>query len=258
MAALAPFLDLPDAEYDVPMDDDSWLSNAGIEYPDDANSGVWGANSAAIEQEIAKRSSRLARETEISPDLRFFVDDFADQLGELPAGVPLRVDPYFLLAAQQALIGSLRALDSDNPAWARRQMRIRLEQLRQVYRDLAEGEAVYGDRPAKQVAQWLAEVLDVSQARLAELVGVSARTFQRWISFTDAVGPEGEDARRLRVIASAANHLRHVLTGPGVVQWFERPNAQLEGRRPRDLLEDAEGAARLATLAASTRSHTAA
>ena len=256
MAALAPFIDLPDSEYDAPLEDDSWLADAGIEYPEDATSR-WGATSAAIEQEIAKRNQRLARETEISPDIRFFVDDFADQLSELPAGFSLRVDPYFLLAAQQALIGSLRALDSDDPGWSRRQMRVRLEQLRQVYRDLAEGEAVYGDRPAKEVARWLAEVLDVSQARLAELIGVSPRTFQRWISLADSIGPEGDDARRLRLVALAANHLRHALTGPGVVQWFEWPHVQLDGRKPRDLLDDPEGAARLASLAASTRSHTA-
>jgi uncharacterized protein (DUF2384 family) len=211
-----------------------------------------------MERELARRGMLLASEAEISEDLRFFIDELADQLINLPEEAPIRVDPYHLLAAQRALIGSLRALDSDDAAWARRQMRIRLEQLRQVYRDLAEGSAIYEDRPAKEVARWLDHALDVSQSRLAELVGVSPRTFQRWVSESDRVGPEGEDARRLRVIASAANHLRHVLTGPGVVSWFERPNPQIDGLRPLDLLDDPEAAARLATLAASTRSHTAA
>ena len=64
MAALAPFIDLPDSEYDAPLEDDSWLADAGIEYPEDGTSS-WGATSAAIEQEIAKRNQRLAREAEI-------------------------------------------------------------------------------------------------------------------------------------------------------------------------------------------------
>jgi uncharacterized protein (DUF2384 family) len=168
------------------------------------------------------------------------------------------VDPYLLVAAQRALIGALRALDSDDPVWARKQMRIRLEQIRQVYRDLAEGDAVYEDRSAKQVIQWLASVLDTPQARLAELLGVSTRTLQRWISDSDPSGPDGDDARRIRVIARAANHLRHSLTGPGVVGWFGSPNRQIDGRRPIELLSDFESTNQLATLAASTRSSTAA
>jgi uncharacterized protein (DUF2384 family) len=217
-----------------------------------------GAASRAMADEIDARNRNLAGETQISDDLRFFLDELADALVDLPRETPLRVDPYFLLSAQRALIGSLRALDLADPDQARRQMRIRLEQLRQVYRDLAEGEVLYEQRPAEEIARWLARVLDVPQARLAELVGVSSRTFQRWLSDTDRVRPEGEDARRLAVIAAATNHLRHALTGPGVVGWFEQPSIDLSGRRPLDLLDDPTETPRIGTLAARARSHTAA
>lgn len=247
MSALAPFLE-PDAVWSPTLD----AEPPAFEPP------VWLSDSGSIEREIAARNERLASNEEIPDDLRFFVDDLADQLIDLPDMAALRVDPYLLLAAQRALLGSLRALDVEDASLARSQMRIRLEQLRQVYRDLAEGAAVYEDRGAKQVAAWLAEVLDVSQTRLAKLLDVSPRTLQRWVSETDPVGPEGEDARRLRVIARVANHLRHALTGPGVVLWFEVPSAQLGGTRPLDLLDDPNAAARLATLAASARSHSAA
>ncbi len=256
MAALAPFL-----EYNAPVTPEtepSWVPGSGLEQPEAVEVPQGASASRMIEREIAERGNLLATRATISDDLRFFVDELADELLRAPAGMPLRVDPYFLLSAQRALIGSLRALDADDPSQARRQMRIHLEQLRQVYRDLAEGEVAYDNRPPKEVAQWLVAVLDVSQARLAELVGVSARTFQRWVSDTDRVRPEGEDARRLRVIATAANHLRHVLTGPGVVRWFEEPSPALEGRRPLDLLDDPTEAVRIPTLAASARSYTAA
>jgi uncharacterized protein (DUF2384 family) len=246
MSALAPFLD-PEAAWNPAVDTDT-----GDIQP------VWLSDSESIEREIAHRNLLLARTEEIPDDLHFFIDDLADQLINLPDTAALRVDPYLLVAAQRALIGSLRALDIEDASVARGQMRIRLEQLRQVYRDLAEGEAVYEDQSAKQVAAWLADVLDVSQARIAELLGISSRTFQRWVSEKDPVQPEGEDARRVRVIARAANHLRHVLTGPGVVRWFEAPNSQLEGARPLDLLDDPDAAVRLATVAASARSHSAA
>lgn len=218
---------------------------------------LWLLEPGSIEGEIARRNLQLAEQDDIPEDLRFFVDELADQLVGVPDDAALRVDPYFLVSAQRALLGAMRALDSDDPVWTRRQLRIRLEQLRQVYRDIAEGEMVYEDRPAKEVAVWLASVLEVSQARLAELAGVSARTLQRWLS-EGGPGPEGEDARRLRTIARAANHLRHVLTGPGVVRWFEQVNPQLDGRRPLDLLADPGAAAQLSTLAASARSQSAA
>lgn len=247
MSALAPFLE-PDAVWSPALN----AEPPAFEPP------AWLSDSGSIEREIAARNARLASHEEIPDDLYFFVDDLADQLIDLPDTAALRVDPYLLLAAQRALLGSLRALDIEDASLARGQMRIRLEQLRQVYRDLAEGEAVYEDRSAKQVAAWLSEILDVSQARLAKLLNISPRTLQRWVSETDSVAPEGEDARRVRVIARVANHLRHVLTGPGVVLWFEVPSAQLDGVRPLDLLDDPDGAARLATLAASARSHSAA
>ncbi|MEK6252336.1 MAG: antitoxin Xre/MbcA/ParS toxin-binding domain-containing protein [Actinomycetota bacterium] len=243
MAAIAPFLEKPVALAD-PFEEP--MLTPAISNPE------------AIRDEIEKRNLELARQSEIPDDLGLFIDELADQISALPDDASLRVDPYLLLAAQRALIGSLRALDSDDVAWARKQMRVRLEQMRQVYRDLAEGGPVYEDQPANEIARWLDDVLDVPQARLAQLFGVSARTFQRWISASDSVGPEGEDARRVRVVARVVNHLRHVLTGPGVVRWFEHPNPQLEGGTPLDLLDDPEGANRLDTVAASARSHTAA
>ena len=248
----------PPIESEALIESSGWTPFLAPDPPQSADPPALLSNPKSSEEKVAYFSRLLAQQPEISEDLRFFVDDLADGLADLPQDAALWVDPYLLLAAQRALIGSLRALDSDDTAWARRQLRIRLEQLRQVYRDLAEGEAVYEERSAKEVAQWLADVLDVSQARLAELIGISTRTFQRWVSDADSVGPEGEDARRVRVIARAANHLRHALTGPGVVHWFEAPNPQLDGRRPLDLLDDPDGASRLSTLAASTRSHTAA
>lgn len=253
MAAIAPFIE---------HDEDTDLGPLWAPTPSDPSAGfeppLWLLDSHSIEGEIARRNLLLAEQDEIPDDLRFFVDELADQLIGLPEDAALRVDPYLLVSAQRALLGALRAIDSDDPQLARRQLRVRLEQLRQIYRDVAEGEMVYEDRPAKQLAAWLTEVLDVSQARLAELAGVSARTFQRWVSATDPAGPEGEDARRLRVIARAANHLRHALTGPGVVRWFEQPNPQLDGRRPLDLLSEADAAAQLSTIAAGVRSHGAA
>jgi len=212
----------------------------------------------AIEQELAEKNLQLARETEISEDLRLYLKQLADDISALTSEAPGEVDPYLLLSAQSALIGALRAIDSPDAAAARREIRTRLEQMRHVFRDIAEGGPLYEERSARDIARWLAAVLDTSQASLAELLGVSARTFQRWISEAGPGGPQGEDARRVRVVARIANHLRHALSGPGVVRWFGQPYPQLDGQRPLDLLDDPRAADLLTTLAAGARSHTGA
>jgi uncharacterized protein (DUF2384 family) len=250
MSAIEAFV-----EQDLPLGG-SVVHGEGLEDPDGGTAAGW-TPARLLADEIAKHSLRLASQPEIGEDLYLFVDRLADQLIDLPEDAPLRVDPYFLVSAQRATMAALRVLDSDDSEWARSQMRIRLEQLRQVFRDLYEGEAIYDTRPAKEVAAWLDRELDVSQARIASLLGVSTRTFQRWASTSDKAAPDDEDARRLRVIASAVNHLRHALTGPGVVSWLEAPNSQLEGRSPLALLDEPEAAVRLGTLAAGTRSHSA-
>ena len=237
---------------------DSGLGSAsGHPEEPSARSGRERFDPALIEREIAEHNLRLGSEEEIGEDLYQFVDRLADRLIDLPDDDPLRLDPYFLLSAQRATMAALRVLDSEDPQWVREQMRIRLEQLRQVFRDLEEGKTIYDTLPAREVAVWLDNELDVSQARIAGLLGVSSRTFQRWVSPNETSGPDNEDARRLRVIAAAVNHLRNALSGPGVVSWLEAPNVRLEGRAPLDLLSEPDAGVLLGTLAADTRSHSA-
>ena len=125
MAALAPFLEYRSAEIS-PEVGRGWTPGSGLERPEATVTPLGDSVSHKIEREIAERGNQLAAQETISDDLRFFIDELADELLQAPGGAPLRVDPYFLLAAQRALIGSLRALDSDDPAVARRQMRVRL------------------------------------------------------------------------------------------------------------------------------------
>src|SRR5680860_9715 len=208
-------------------------------------------DATSIERELRARNLYLARKTEVSHDLRLYLEQLGDEVDTLAWGTA-DIDPYLLISVQSALNHAMRLFYSTDSADARRQMRTRLEQMRQVFRDIAEGGPLYEDTSAKEIARWLANVLDVSQASLAELLGVSTRTFQRWISDVGS-GPDGDDARRIRVVARIANHLRHALTGPGVVRWFQLPHPQLDGRRPLDLLEDPQATDELTTLAASVR-----
>lgn len=209
---------------------------------------------AGIEAEIAEQNLLLGRLPEIPDSVRFFVEGLADDVASLPIDATLRIDPYLLVSLQKSLLAAVRALEHPETRTARRDLRIRLEQLRQVYRDLADARPIYEDRPAKDLARWLNEVLDAPQARVAALLGVSGRTFQRWISDSDESAPTGDDARRVRLVANIVSHLRHALTGQGALDWFARPHPVLGDRTPRHLLDEPDALTQLTRLAASTRS----
>lgn len=201
---------------------------------------------------IAAANQRLAREPEVPQSIRTLIEDLVDALeGSDPD--ELGTDPYLLLDVQRTAMRALRAAAEDDPVLERRAMRLALEHLRFLFARLGEGAPVSEDRPAKEVARWLATELDVPQRALAELVGVHDRTFQRWASDTAASEPTGEDARRLRTVAQLASQLRFALTGPGVIAWFSRPHDDLGGRPPAALLDEPAAITELRRAARTAR-----
>lgn len=241
MAAVAPLLTGP-----------TWLDD-----PVDAEVQPELTDPRLMVDEIGAHNLLLAERADVPDSVRLFVEGLADDVSALPADAALRIDPYLLVSLQRALIAALRALENPDESAARRDLRVRLEQMRQVYRDLADARPLFEDRPVKALARWLSEALDAPQARLASTLGVSARTFQRWVSETDAIEPQGDDARRVRLIANVAGHLRHALTGRGALDWFEREHPMAGGLRPIDLINDPAALPELTRLAASTRSQLA-
>jgi DNA-binding transcriptional regulator YiaG len=128
--------------------------------------------------------------------------------------------------------------------------------MRHSLRDLQDEEPVVEDRTTKEIVRWLDDKLDVPQTQLALLLGTDVRTLQRWLS-DETAQPQAERAMRVRAVARMANHLRHALTGPGVVQWFSRRRKELGDKSPSDLLDNAEELPRLILLASNARSMTA-
>ena len=114
------------------------------------------------------------------------------------------------------------------------------------------------DQPIKDVLAWLDDKLTVPQRRKADVLGVGERTYQRWISPTEAAEPEAEQEHRVRVVARVTAQLRHVLTGAGVVDWFETPMDELGGQKPLDVLGDPTAVERVLHLAVAPRSFSAA
>jgi DNA-binding transcriptional regulator YiaG len=209
---------------------------------------------AAAALELQQLNDRLAVEPTIPAEI-------VDAVRELATGVDqtnLRrweaIDPHHAVIVLHSAVSAQRAIEEPDSPAARDQLRVALESIRQSLAAIAEREPVGDERNRKQIVQWLAERTEVSQTTLAELLGVSARQLQRWLSTTEAAKPEGEDARKVRLVARLVNQLRFVLTPAGTVEWFSWPRADLDGRRPRDLLDDPAAEPTLATIAGAMRS----
>jgi uncharacterized protein (DUF2384 family) len=203
---------------------------------------------------IAGLNERLARE-------RVIPDEIAGAVHELAAGIALAtaaarweaIDPYLTLIIHRAVIQAEDAVRRAHEPDARDRLRVALESLRQGFAAIAESEPIADERSPKDVVRWLADTAEVPQNRLAALLGVSLRQFQRWLS-TQGAQPEGDDARRARAVARIVNQLRFSLTPSGAVEWFGWPRDDLGGLRPVDLLGRPDRLPELAAIAGSMRS----
>jgi hypothetical protein len=213
---------------------------------------------SVVAHELGEANRRLAREVDTPPSVVDLVEDVTDAISEGDEHELAVVNPWLWIRVQGAALRAQAALREDDPQ-RRRQLRLALEQMRFLFARIAEREPIGEDQPANEVARWLEATLpSVSQQRKADLLHVGLRTYQRWISSREPSTPTGEDERRLRVVARIVNQLRHSLTAPGVIEWFDHPRADLEGVSPADILDDPDQLELLLAAAAASRGNVAA
>ena len=204
--------------------------------------------------EIQRLNDQLAGERTIPPAIAAAVKEIATGIEDTNLRRWETVDPtHAVIVLRYAVSAQLAVEEPDSPA-ARDQLRIALESIRQSLAAIAEREPVSAERTPKQIVQWLAAHTEVSQNRLAELLGVSARQLQRWLSTTQSSQPEGDDARRVRLVAKIVNQLRFALTPAGTVEWFHWTRSDLGSRAPIELLDDPIEEPRLLMIAGAMRS----
>lgn len=213
---------------------------------------------AVLEHELAEANRHLARQAETPASIVGLVEEVADAIAAGDREEVAAVNPWLWIRLQSAALRAQASLRQDDPQ-RRRQLRLALEQMRFLFARIAEREPIGEDRPVGEVAHWLdLKLASVSQPRKAELLQVSPRTYQRWISDREPASPSGEDERRLRLVARIVSQLRHSLTGPGVVDWFDHPRADLGGVSPAAIIDDSDKLELLLGAAAASRGNVAA
>lgn len=211
---------------------------------------------AVVATALGALNRRLEREASTPRSVVATVEEMVDAIARRDEQELAAVNPWTWIAIQGAALRAQAALHERDPH-RRRALRLALEQMRFLFARLADRRPVGEDRPAADIARWLEEALPgIAQAQKARLLGVGPRTYQRWLSRDSR--PGGSDERRLRVVARLVNQLRHSLTGPGVVDWFEHPRADLGGDRPLELLAEPERLEELVAAAAASRGNVAA
>lgn len=189
----------------------------------------------ALLDRVNHATEQLRRSATVPNEVVALIDSFDSALG---AATPLQLgaDPYLTAALWAAAFRADKALRHDNDMEQRRDVRVALEQFRHALRDITDNRPYDDGMPIRDVLIRTADILRAPQKSLAELLGVSVRQLQRWL--TDAgAQPASDDAARIRVVATVVNQLRHSFTGPGVVAWFNRKHPVLK-RRPIELLVD--------------------
>lgn len=184
--------------------------------------------------EVDRATKLLQRSATVTDDVARFIDSVGAALDA--THIHQEADPYLTAALWKAAYRAEKALRHDDPAQRRRDVRIALEQFRQALRDITEDRPYSADAPAGEVLTNTVQTLSVPQKDVADLLGVSVRQLQRWLS-EGGSEPSADDAGRIRAVGQIVNQLRHTFTGHGVLAWFQREHPVL-GRPPIELLED--------------------
>jgi DNA-binding transcriptional regulator YiaG len=80
----------------------------------------------------------------------------------------------------------------------------------------------------------LRQLFDFSQNDFADLLGVSARTVQRWENEIEEITPQDAHKRAVQALRTIAESLDDLFEPDMIKVWVDRPNPALQGERPRD------------------------
>jgi hypothetical protein len=194
---------------------------------------------AALHEELAMSSAESGtREHPIDPAyVERFVETAQRLSSQVHRDVPPDLDPEAIAEIRGHLIYGLEALNELNderPLDSVDAFVVHAEAVRHIVRDALDGQPEGSESSAKELLDSLYKQLPgVTRKQLGELIGVGERQLQR-------LAREGSQtpSRRLRIVARLVALLQRAWTPAGVVAWFYRQRADLDGHAPIDVLED--------------------
>jgi DNA-binding XRE family transcriptional regulator len=178
------------------------------------------------------------------------LDDVAGRLRNLKPDIEaLNFDVEQSAALFSAMVDIDRATHASEDDLDRfEQILLGIERIRQVIRDALDEFVGGANADRRRLASALAESLPgVTQAELAEVLGVDPRTVRRW---SNEAGPPDH---RLLTVARLVSVLRHAWTPAGVMAWFHRERRDLDGAAPMALLGEPSTERALMSAARSSR-----
>ena len=131
------------------------------------------------------------------------------------------------------LLDDLERVDPTRPLDTLDRFFVQAEAVRHIIRDALDEHVGCQEDEARPLVAYLQRALPrITQADQARIVGVSTRHLQR-------LGKEGgTPPRRLVLAVRLVRLLRYVWNPEGVIAWFHRERAELDGHAPIDLMSD--------------------
>lgn len=170
-----------------------------------------------------------------------YVERFVETAQRLSSRVHQEVPPDLDLEALVEIRGhliegleALNELDDKRPLDSVDAFVVHAEAVRHIVRDALDGQPDGDESSAKELLDGLSGRLPgISRKQLGELVGIGERQIQRL-----AKDEGGTPSRRLQLVARLVALLWRAWTPEGVVAWFYKQRAALDGKAPVDVLED--------------------
>jgi AraC-like DNA-binding protein len=222
---------------------------------------------ADLEQSISEALGKLRGELEAAANgagvpaidsdyVRRWIETAKRLSVQVSNDLPPQLEPEAVAEIRKIIINLLDDLERVDPARpldALDRFFVRAEAVRHIIRDALDEHVGCREDDARPLVAYLQQALPrITQADQARIVGISTRHLQR-------LGKEGgTPPRRLVLAVRLVRLLRYVWNPEGVIAWFHRERAELDGHAPIDLMGDPGFERALLRLAREGRARNAA
>jgi hypothetical protein len=210
-----------DQEQQVLADLEQLISNALSKLRDEMEAATRNADLPTIDPEYVRRWIETAKRlsVQVSNDL------------------PPQLEPEAVAEIRKIIINLLDGLERVDPAQpldALDGFFVQSEAVRHIIRDALDEHVGCREDDARPLVAYLKQTLPrVTQADQAKIAGISTRHLQR-LGTTGGAPP-----RQLVLAVRLVRLLRYVWNPEGVIAWFHRDRAELDGHAPIEVMGDA-------------------